>query len=160
MVESTQGKVERMTLRVVMLRDASGVLHIIPNGSITRVSNMTRDYSRIVVDVGVAYEEDIDRVLEVLRNLAAELAADPAWKPAFSDAPEVLGVQDLADSAVTVRVVLPTTAGRQWEVGREFRRRVKNRLDAEGIVIPFPQRTLHLGSPEALRAALGTRERA
>lgn len=156
-IDGTGGKVERMTLRVVMLRDLSGTLHVIPNGSITKVSNMTRGFSRTVVDVGVAYEENIDRVLDVLRDLVGEFAADPAWKDAFSEPPQVLGVEALADSSVNVRVVLATTAGRQWEVGREFRRRVKNRLDAEGIAIPFPQRTLHLGSAEPLLAALSGR---
>lgn len=156
-IDGTGGKVERMTLRVVMLRDLSGTLHVIPNGSITKVSNMTRGFSRTVVDVGVAYEENIDRVLDVLRDLVGAFAADPAWKDAFSEAPQVLGVEALADSSVNVRVVLATTAGRQWEVGREFRRRVKNRLDAEGISIPFPQRTLHLGSAEPLLAALSGR---
>lgn len=153
-IDGTSGKVERMTLRVVMLRDVSGVLHIIPNGGITKVSNMTRGFSRMVVDVGVAYEEPIDRVLDVLRELAAEFAADPGWRDAFSEPPQVLGVEALADSSVNVRVVLATIAGRQWEVGREFRRRVKNRLDAEGITIPFPQRTLHFASADDRRAAL------
>jgi len=156
-IDGTAGKVERMTLRVVMLRDLAGVLHIIPNGSITKVSNMTRGFSRTVVDVDVAYEDKIDRVLDVLRDLAREFAADPAWSDAFSEPPQVLGVEALAESAVTVRVVLATTAGRQWEVGREFRRRVKNRFDAEGIAIPFPQRTLHLGAADDLLPALAGR---
>lgn len=153
-IDGTSGKVERMTLRVVMLRDLSGVLHVIPNGSIAKVSNMTRGYSCMVVDVGVAYDERIDRVLDVLRDLAAEFAADPAWRDAFTEPPQVLGVEALADSAVSVRVVLATAAGRQWEVGREFRRRVKNRLDAEGIAHPFPQRTLHISSADGLRGVV------
>lgn len=153
-IDGTSGKVERMTLRVVMLRDLAGVLHVIPNGGITKVSNMTRGFSRTVVDVGVAYEEEIDRVLAVLRDLVAEFAADPSWRDAFTEPPQVLGVEALGDSAVNVRVVLATAAGRQWEVGREFRRRVKNRLDAEGIVIPFPQRTVHLRPTDGLREAL------
>jgi small conductance mechanosensitive channel len=156
-IDGTSGKVERMTLRVVMLRDLSGVLHIIPNGSIVKVSNMTRGFARTVVDVGVPYEENVDRALDVLRDLVAEFAADPAWSHAFSESPQVLGVEALADSSVNLRVVLPTAAGRQWEVGREFRRRVKNRFDAEGIAIPFPQRTVHLGSAAELAAALAGR---
>lgn len=151
------GVVERMTLRVVMLRDLEGVLHVIPNGGITAVSNRTRGFSRSVVDVGVAYEERIDRVLDVLRDLCREIWADPAWRPALAEEPQVLGVEQLAESAVTVRLLLTTHPGRQWDVGREVRRRVKNRLDAEGISIPFPQRTLHLGSADALLAALAKR---
>jgi small-conductance mechanosensitive channel len=153
-VNDIAGKVERMTLRVVMLRDLEGVLHIIPNGSVTVVSNRTRGFSRSVLDVGVAYEAKIDRVLDVLRSLAQEFYEDTAWRDAFLDPPEVLGVQELADSSVNVRVLFTTHPGRQWEVGREFRRRVKNRLDAEGITIPFPQRTLHLGSAADLIAAV------
>lgn len=156
-VNDIGGKVERMTLRVVMLRDLEGVLHIIPNGSITVVSNRTRGFSRSVLDIGVAYEEKIDHVLDVLRTLAQEYHKDPAWRDAFLEPPEVLGVQALADSSVNVRVLLTTRPGRQWEVGREFRRRVKNRLDAEGISIPFPQRTLHLGSAAELIAAVAGR---
>jgi len=155
-IDGTSGKVERMTLRVVMLRDLSGVLHIIPNGGITKVSNMTRGFARTVVDVGVAYEENLDRALDVLRDVSAAFAADPAWRSAFSEPPQVLGVEALADSSVNIRVVLPTAAGRQWDVGREFRRRVKNRFDAEGISIPFPQRTVHMrpaGEPAAPSAA-------
>jgi small conductance mechanosensitive channel len=159
-VNEVAGKVERMTLRVVMLRDLEGVLHIIPNGSITVVSNRTRGFSRSVLDIGVAYEANIDRVLDVLRDLAQELHEDTAWRDAFLDAPEVLGVQELADSSVNVRVLFTTHPGRQWEVGREFRRRVKNRLDAEGISIPFPQRTLHLGSAADLLAAVAGRAKA
>ena len=159
-VNDVAGKVERMTLRVVMLRDLEGVLHIIPNGSISIVSNRTRGFSRSVLDIGVAYEADIDRVLDVLRDLAQEYHEDPAWQDAFLEPPEVLGVQALADSSVNVRVLFTTHPGRQWEVGREFRRRVKNRLDAEGITIPFPQRTLHLGSAADLLAAVAGRAKA
>ena len=153
-VNGISGKVERMTLRVVMLRDLEGTLHVIPNGNISVVSNRTRGFSRAVVDIGVPYEEQIDHVLDVLRDLAREFHEDPAWQPAFPEPPEVLGVEALADNAVNVRVLLTTHPGRQWEVGREFLRRAKNRLDAEGISIPFPQRTLHLGSAAELIAAL------
>jgi moderate conductance mechanosensitive channel len=154
-INGVAGKVERMTLRVVMLRDLEGVMHVIPNGTISVVSNRTRGFSRSVLDIGVAYEEDIDRVIAVLRDLELEFHADPAWQQAFIDKPEVLGVQALADSSVNVRVLFTTHPGRQWEVAREFRRRVKNRFDAEGITIPFPQRTIHLGSAAELAAAIG-----
>jgi small conductance mechanosensitive channel len=159
-VNGISGKVEWMTLRVVMLRDLEGTLHVIPNGSISVVSNRTRGYSRSVVDVGVSYDEKIDHVLDVLRDLAREFHDDPAWQAAFAELPEVLGVQALADNAVSVRVLLTTQPGRQWEVGREFLRRVKNRLDAERISIPFPQRTLHLGSAAELIAAITGRAKA
>jgi small conductance mechanosensitive channel len=147
-VSGKSGVVERMTLRVVMLRDGEGVLHTIPNGQITTVSNRTRRWARAVVDVNVAYGADIDRVLAVLRDELARFASDDSWKARLDGAPEVLGVEALQDSAVLVRTLTRTHAGAQWEVARELRRRFKKRLDAEGIEIPFPQRTLHLRSAD------------
>ena len=138
------GTVERMTLRVVMLRDMHGVLHIIPNGQITTVSNLTRGWSRTVVDVGVAYESDVDAALAVFADEAGRLARDDRWTGLIEGEPEVMGVNELADSAVVIRTRFQTAAGQQWAVAREFNRRIKNRLDREGIVIPFPQRTVHL----------------
>jgi moderate conductance mechanosensitive channel len=143
------GVVERMTLRVVMLRDVNGTLHIIPNGQVSIVSNMTRTWSRAVVDVGVAYGTAVDRALEVFRDEAGRFAADPAWRGQLDGPPEVAGVNDLADSQVTVRTLLRTVPGKQWAVAREFRRRIKNRLDQEGIEIPFPQRTMHIRVSDA-----------
>jgi len=143
------GTVERMTLRVVMLRDLQGVLHTIPNGQITTVSNLTRGWARSVVDVGVAYESDVDRALEVFADEARLMARDDRWRTIIEGEPDVMGVNDLADSAVSIRTRFQTTAGDQWAVAREFRRRIKNRLDREGIEIPFPQRTVHLRSPAA-----------
>jgi moderate conductance mechanosensitive channel len=150
-INDVGGRVERMTLRVVMLRDAHGILHIIPNGGITLVSNRTRGYSRMVIDVGVAYRENVDRVIDVLRDIARAMWSDPAWHPLLTEEPSVLGVDALADSAVTIRVQATTQPGKQFEVGRELRRLIKNRFDAEGITIPFPQRTLHVESAEGLR---------
>lgn len=146
-VAGKSGVVERMTLRLVVLRDLHGVVHMIPNGQITMVSNKTRTWSRAVVDVGVAYGTDVDRALEVFRDEAVRFTQDPAWASQFDGPPEVLGVDQLADSAVTIRVLLRTTPGKQFAVGREFRRRIKSRLDREGIEIPFPQRTLHVVQP-------------
>jgi small-conductance mechanosensitive channel len=143
-VAGKSGGVERMTLRVVVLRDVEGIVHFVPNGQITTVSNKTRGWSRVVLDVGVAYATDIDHALQVLRDEAAAFFQDSAWHARLDDAPEVAGVQGLDDSAVTLRTMLRTKPGSQWEVAREFRRRVKNRFDREGIEIPFPQRTVHL----------------
>jgi small conductance mechanosensitive channel len=143
-VAGLAGGVEKMTLRVVMLRDVHGVLHIIPNGQITTVSNKTRGWSRSVLDIGVAYEADVDQAIAVLRDEAAAFGGDSAWQSRLDGMPEVAGVQSLGDSAVSIRVMLRTAPGSQWEVGREFLRRAKNRLDREGIEIPFPQRTVHV----------------
>jgi len=146
-IAGKSGVVERMTLRMVVLRDLQGSVHMIPNGAITTVSNMTRTWSRAVVDVGVAYDTDLDHAISVFREEAGNMAADPEWTDRFDGPPEVLGIEGLTDSAVTVRTLLRTRPGQQWSVQREFRRRIKGRLDREGIEIPFPQRTLHVRTP-------------
>ena len=138
------GEVESMTLRAVRLRDLKGVLHIIPNGQITSVSNLTRTWSRAVVDVRVSYGTDLDRALAVFRDESGRLNADPKWVARLQGPPEVTGVEELGESGVMVRVLFRTAPGAQWDVAREFRRRIKNRLEAEKIEIPLPQRTVHL----------------
>lgn len=149
-INGVGGVVEKLTMRVVMLRDLEGVLHVIPNGSITMVSNRTRGWSRTVLDVGVAYKEDVDHVIAVIRDVARKFWSDPQWKDQLVEEPAVWGVEALADSSVNIRLVATTRPGSQWNVGRELRRRIKNRFDEEGIEIPFPQRTLHLGDSETL----------
>lgn len=143
-VVGKSGTVELMTLRIVQLRDIEGVLHTVPNGQIGAVSNKTRAWSRAVVDVGVAYDARVDLVLAVFADEARAFAEDDVWGRQLDGPPEVLGVQDLGDSAVVIRTLLKTLPGGHWAAGREFRRRMKNRLDREGIEIPFPQRTIHV----------------
>jgi small conductance mechanosensitive channel len=142
----------------VQLRDVEGVLHTIPNGQITTVSNKTRGWSRAVLDIGVSYEASVDRALGVMRDVAHHFGADPEWSARLDGVPEVVGVQALGDNSVTLRVFVRTLPGFQWEAGREFLRRAKIRLDEEGIEIPFPQRTVHVRhhgpADEATRAAL------
>ncbi len=144
MAAGKAGVVERMTLRVVQLRDLEGILHTIPNGEIAVVSNRTRGWSRSVMEIGVAYATDVDHALAVFRDEAGKLYADPKWKHKVDGAPEVSGVESLGDNAIVIRTLLRTVPGSQWDVAREFRRRIKIRLDQEGIEIPFPQRTMHL----------------
>ena len=146
-IAGKSGSVERVNLRVVQLRGLDGSVHIIPNGQISVVSNMTRGWSRAVVDVGVAYETDIDHAIAIVQNEAEKMAADERWKSRLDGPPEVQGVQSLGDHAVTLRVLLRTLPGRQWEVGREFRRRIKDRFDREQIEIPFPQQAIHVKTP-------------
>lgn len=143
-VAGKSGVVEQMTLRMVVLRDTDGALHMIPNGQITTVSNLTRKWSRAVIDVGIEYATNLDAALEVFRDEARRFAADGEWRARFDGEPEVVGVNGLGESAVTIRTLLRTHPGQQWAVGREFRRRIKNRLDREGIEIPPPQRTIHV----------------
>lgn len=138
------GVVERMTLRVVVLRDLRGVVHTVPNGSIAMVSNMTRSWARAVVDVAVGYDVAIDKALAVIRDELTKLETDPQWKGRLEPGSEVLGIDSLGDSGIVIRTLVRTGPGNQWEAAREFRRRLKNRLDAEGIEIPYPQRTIHV----------------
>ena len=137
-IGTTAGLVEKITLRTTILRDIEGVVHIIPNGQIDKVSNLTKTWSRAVLDVGIAYGEDVDRALSVLRAVGLEMRADANWEPLLIDDPEVLGVEKLADSGVILRIMAKTIPLKQWDVARELRRRIKNRFDSEGIEIPFP----------------------
>ncbi|MGH7466663.1 MAG: mechanosensitive ion channel family protein [Longimicrobiales bacterium] len=148
-IGDTAGQVERITLRTSVLRDFEGVVHIIPNGEITKVSNLTKTWSRAVLDVGVAYREDTDRVTDVLRNLGHAFLADPEWAPLLLEEPEVLGVQSLGESSVVIRMQVRTLPLKQWDVARELRRRIKKRFDAEGIQIPFPHLTFYWGDQQA-----------
>ena len=140
-----KGQVEKITLRATTLRDLEGNVHIIPNGTIGVVTNRTRQWSRFVLDIGVAYKENVDEVMRVLKEIGDELAADVEFASMITAPLEVLGVQDFADSAVIIRVMFTTQPVKQWTVGREFRRRVKNTFDAKGIEIPFPHTTIYLG---------------
>ncbi len=139
------GLVEKITLRATTLRDYEGNVHIIPNGAIDVVTNKTRQWSRFVLDIGVAYKESVDDVMHILKEIGDELAADSKFASMITAPLEVLGVQDFADSAVIIRVMFTTQPVKQWTVGREFRRRVKNTFDAKGIEIPFPHTTIYLG---------------
>jgi len=134
------GEVERLTLRITCLRDDNGQLHIIPNGEARIVSNQTKKWSRAVVDLAVAYEEDLDRVLGVLGEAAEAFVRDAAWGPLLLGAPEVQGPMSLDDRAVGVRVMVKTSPGRQGEVTRELRKRVLAACERHGIAPPYPRR--------------------
>lgn len=138
------GSVERMTLRVVVLRDLQGRLHIIPNGEIKSITNMTAGWARAVVDVGIGYGADLDRALTVVTDEAKKFDDDPEWAARLDGPIEVPGVEQLGESGVVIRILIRTVAGSQWAAAREFRRRLKLRLDREGIEIPFPQRRVHV----------------
>jgi small conductance mechanosensitive channel len=145
------GLVEKITLRMTVLRDLEGVVHFIPHGTINTVSNFTHVWSRALFDVAVAYKEDVDRVMQVLVDLAKELRTDPVLGPEILDDPEMLGVDALGDSAVVIKFFIKTRPLKQWLVKRELLRRIKRRFDELSIEIPFPQRTLHLRYDEGGR---------
>lgn len=152
-IADVSGTVESMRLRITVLRDLDGNTHYIPNGIIAVASNFTQTYAQVVVDVGVAYKEDVDRALEVLGDELRRFAEDESWSAHVLEEPVLLGVQELGDSAVTLRGYLRVAPEQRWAVRREFLRRIKNRFDAESIEIPFPHRTVYFGNPPVPREA-------
>ena len=141
-VGEATGVVEAVGLRTTRLRDLRGTVWHVPNGVITRVGNLTQEWSRAVVDVGVAYDVDVDRAEDLVRGILARFAAEPEQQDVLLEAPELLGVESLADSSVNLRVLLTTRPGEQWATARRLRRAVKRDFDAAGLEIPFPQRTV------------------
>jgi small-conductance mechanosensitive channel len=146
-VGSIAGSVEKMTLRATFLRDLQGALHVIPNGEIRIVSNLTKDWSRAMVDVGVAYEEDIGRVVAALGRIGQDLYQDEQFAPLLLEEPTVTGVETLGDWTVTVRTMVKTRPGKQWDVARELRRRIKESFEREGIEMPYPRQEVLMRSP-------------
>lgn len=142
-IAGATGSVEDIQLRVTVLRDLEGNHHFVPNGQITVTSNYTSLYSQPVIDVGISYDSDVDKALEVFKDELDRLAVDPEWSEVVRGEGEVLGVNKLDDSAVVLRGRLTTAADARWSVRREAFRRIKKRFDAEGITIPFPQVTVH-----------------
>jgi small conductance mechanosensitive channel len=144
-VNGTGGLVEKINFRTIVLRDLSGVVHVFPNGTITTLSNLTNEWSAYVFEIGVAYNENTDRVIEVMNQVGADMLADEYFGSRMLEEPEVFGVDKLADSAVIIKGRIRTRPIRQWEVGREYLRRIKHAFDANDIEIPFPHRTVYFG---------------
>ncbi len=139
------GVVESMNIRSIRLRDVSGNVHVVPFGEVTALINMTKGFAFALMDVGVAYREDVDEVTEILRGIGEEMRSDETYGPLILEPLEVLGLDSFGDSAVIIRVRLKTLPIKQWMVRREFNRRMKRVFDEEGIEIPFPHRTLYFG---------------
>jgi moderate conductance mechanosensitive channel len=144
-VNGTGGLVERINFRTIVLRDLAGVVHIFPNGTVTTLSNLTHDWSAYVFEIGVAYKENTDRVIEVMKRVGEELRQDSTYSALIPEDPEIFGVDKLGDSAVIIKGRIKTKPIRQWMVGREYLRRIKLAFDAAGIEIPFPHRTIYCG---------------
>jgi small conductance mechanosensitive channel len=138
------GTVERITLRATTLRDVRGNVHVVPNGAMAVVTNMTKGWSRAVLDLAVPYREDVDRIVGVLREVGEELRTDPAYRDMISGPLEVPGVEKFSESGVVVRVLFTTKPLQLWAVEREFRRRIKKAFDARGIELPLPQRDVRI----------------
>jgi small conductance mechanosensitive channel len=146
------GLVEEVTLRFVRLRDYNGNVHFVPNGCITTVVNMSRGFAQAVMDIGVAYRENTDDVVAVMREVGRDLRADPAFAPRLLDDLEVAGVDSWADSAVVIRCRFKCLPLEQWTVRREYLRRLKMAFDAQGIEIPYPHVTVYAGQDKQGRA--------
>jgi moderate conductance mechanosensitive channel len=145
-VAGRSGVVEQMSLRTVALRDLAGAVHTIPYSAIDTVMNYTKDFSYALIDMGVAYRENVDEVIEVLRQLGEEMNRDPHFRRVILEPLEILGVDAFTGSAIMIRIRFKTRPLKQWEVAREFRRRIKNRFDQLGIEIPHPHQTVYFGA--------------
>jgi small conductance mechanosensitive channel len=139
------GLVEKINLKTTILRDLAGNVHYVPNGHIDVVTNMTKEYSRYVFDIGVAYRENVDEVIEVIKEVDEELRNDPEYKDDILEPIEIFGLDQFAGSAVIVKARTTTLPIKQWRVGREFNRRLKKKFDERNIEIPFPHITLYMG---------------
>lgn len=143
-VGGASGVVEALNLRTIVLRDVDGTVHVVPNGEIRMLANHGRDHAWAVLDLGVDHETDTDRAVEAVQAAAEELARDPVVGPSLLAPIEVMGVDAFAPSSVTVKFRLKTLPLKQWEVGRELRRRVKKALDERGIRLPVPRMDVRL----------------
>ena len=147
-VAGISGLVESINLRRTVLRDLDGQVHVIPNGEITVASNKTKYWSRVNLDIGVAYKENVDQVVEVLNDIGDEIAADPYYGLMLITPPQVLRLNSLDDSSVTFKMLGDCKPMKQWEIMGEMRKRIKTRFDAEGIEIPFPHQTVYWGEAQ------------
>jgi len=151
-VNNTGGVVEAISIRTIRLRDVSGNVHTIPYSSVSTVTNMTKDFSCWLVEAGVAYREDVDEVIQILKELGEEMRQDPQFGPDILEPLEIIGLDRFEESAVVVRARFKTRPLQQWKIGREFNRRMKKAFDTRGIEMPFPHRTLYFGELKDGRA--------
>lgn len=141
--DGTCGLVEDISLRMTTLRDLDGTVHHIPHGEIKKVSNLSKHFARVNLNIGVSYSANLERVIEVVNRVGRELTADPAWKDIILKPPQFLRVDDFGDSAIIIKILGETKPLKQWDVTGELRKRIKIAFDKNGIEIPFPQRVIH-----------------
>ena len=144
-IDGTGGSVEDISLRQTTLRDMNGTVHHIAHGDIKRVSNLSMNFARINLDIGIAYNSNLEHVIRIINQTGNELAEDPAYKDFIIKPPQFLRVNDFADSAIIIKILGETKPLKQWEITGELRKRIKIEFDREGIEIPFPQVTIHQG---------------
>jgi len=144
-INGTGGLVESIELRTITLRDFSGVTHIFQNGKINTISNMTKEWSAMVFDIGVAYKENVDNVISVMKKVGDDLQKDPDFGNDIIEPIEIFGLDQFADSAIVIKARIKTKPIKQWTIGREYRRRLKIAFDDKNIEIPFPHTTVYWG---------------
>ena len=147
-VAGVSGLVESVSLRKTVLRDLEGRVHTVPNGEIKVVSNLSKEWSRAVVDIGISYRDDVDHIIDLLGQIGRELAGEEPYQSAILESPQILGVERFGESQLVIRMIVKTMPLKQWEVGRELRRRIKNRFDEKGIQIPSSHRILFWGEKD------------
>jgi moderate conductance mechanosensitive channel len=155
-INGVAGLIEELNLRTIVLRDAEGTVHVFPNGSIQTLANKSKDFSYYIIDLGISYREDPDRVAAVLREIGASLQADPAFAPWILEPVEILGVDAFSDWAVMLKLRIKTVPSKQWDVGREFRKRIRSRFAEENIEIPSPGRMVTVREERDERDKPGT----
>ena len=148
-INGTSGLVEEINLRTTVLRGENGAVHVFPNGSITQLSNLTRDFSYAVFNVTVEYSQDLDGVMKVVSDLGAELRNEEPWSQIILDPLEMLGVDALADSGAVVKFRLRTVPMKQWGIAREMNRRLKRRFEETGVEMAFPSQTVYIARSSA-----------
>ncbi|QQR77188.1 MAG: mechanosensitive ion channel family protein [Candidatus Moraniibacteriota bacterium] len=141
--DSTCGLVEDISLRMTTLRDMDGTVHHVPHGEVKQVSNLSKNFSRVNLNIGIAYNADLEHVIAVVNRVGMELSNDPNWKDMIIAPPQFLRVDDFGDSAIVIKILGDTQPIKQWDVTGELRKRIKIAFDKEGIEIPFPQRVIH-----------------
>lgn len=141
--DKTCGLVEDISMRMTTLRDLDGVVHHVPHGEIKTVSNLSKQFARVNLNIGISYSSNLEHVISVVNRVGKELAEDPEWKERVLEAPRFLRVDDFGDSAIIVKILGKTKPLAQWDVAGELRKRLKIAFDKEGIEIPFPQRVVH-----------------
>lgn len=141
--DGTSGLVEDISLRMTTLRDLDGTVHHIPHGEIKKVSNLSKDFARVNLNIGIAYNSKLEDVIQIVNKVGNELSQDPQWKEFIIKPPQFLRVDDLADSAIIIKILGETQPLKQWEITGEFRKRIIIAFNKEGIEIPFPQRVIH-----------------
>lgn len=145
-INGTGGLVEKINFRTTVLRDNAGTVHVFPNGTINTLANMTNEWSAYVFNLRVAYHENVDKVVEVIRSVGQQMLADDKFKSKMLGEPEIFGIDALSDSAIVIQGRLKTKPIRQWDVGREFLRRIKLAFEANAIEIPFPQQSVRFST--------------